>query len=722
MGIFIQLPKFFDGLSSPSMKDKILSVLKRLPEVTRYTLVIGVILALSFLFPSYLRFNYDFEEGKPWMYKDLYAPFDFAIQKEQAEIKAKLDSIKSQLEPYYKFEEQIVNNGVEAFEQALEKKVKSEQGDNATFKNLDINALSDYQRVGRRLIRNIYENGIVKLTPQHFNRTDSASIIIIKRDKQFREKMFSLVDRSKAFDILSDSLSRTASRGDFLSEIFQNNYQAILQPNVLYSDSLTEVFNELQINAFSTGRGMVKENERIVSNKEIVTPNISQKLLSLQNAYEERTLRGDNFLGFQIGYFILTTFILILFIVFLKIYYATLFNSFQKLLFIFMWILLYSYLTYWIDSTNLVSLYAVPFCIVPIVIKNFYDGRIALFTHVITILIISYLAALGYEFVFTQIIAGIVVVIATVKTRYWSNFFFSIIYIFLTYNIVFFGLALIQEGNWAALPWETAIWIFVNAFLILLAYPLVPLLERVFGFTSEITLVELSNLDNPLLKEMSIKANGTLQHSLQVANLAEAAAFEIGANALLVKVAALYHDIGKITQPQFFIENQKNNNPHDNLSPLDSANIIIDHVAEGVRLAKKNGLPKVLIDFISTHHGTTKVEFFYRNYVKANPDAIVDEQLFRYIGPAPRTKEEMILMLADSIEAASKSLKNPTSDSIDELVENIIRAKIDKGQFVNTALTFKELEAIKKVFKNLLKSINHVRIPYPEEVKNNGKT
>ncbi|MCB0645001.1 MAG: HDIG domain-containing protein, partial [Phaeodactylibacter sp.] len=246
-------------------------------------------------------------------------------------------------------------------------------------------------------------------------------------------------------------------------------------------------------------------------------------------------------------------------------------------------------------------------------------------------------------------------------------------------------------------------------------YPLIPLLERIFGFTSSISLVELSDMNRPLLRELALKAPGTLQHSLQVANLSEAAADRIGADPLLVKVAALYHDIGKTLNPEYFIENQSGNNPHGEISHLESAKMIIGHVTEGAKLAQKYRLPKVLIDFINSHHGTTRVEYFYRNYVKENPDKEFDETLFRYPGPKPQTKEETILMMADSLEAASKSLKNPTGQDIDNLVDRIVNGKVEHGQLDESAMTFEELQQCKEIFRSRLRSINHVRVEYPKE-------
>ena len=367
----------------------------------------------------------------------------------------------------------------------------------------------------------------------------------------------------------------------------------------------------------------------------------------------------------------------------------------------------------------------IPFCIIPIILLNFFTAELAFFTHIVIILLVALLLGLDYPFILLQVVVGMVAIVSKLKTRYLSDYFRSLLYIGIAYTLVFLSLELLRTGNLFAvvsrqgvlieegLRWPTLGWIWLNIFLTLLSYPLIPLLGKVFGLTSDITLMELSDLDNPLLKKLSLLANGTLQHSMQVANLSEAAAKAIGANALLVKVAALYHDIGKIKQAEYYIENQNNANPHDLMDAKQSAQIIIDHVREGVALAKRNRLPQILIDFIWTHHGTTTVAYFYRKYQLKHPDKKIDEADFSYPGPLPSSKEQAILMIADSLEAASKSLQSPTEQQINDLVEQIIQGKITMGQLINTSLSFRELEQIKVVFKRLLKSINHVRIEYP---------
>ncbi len=378
------------------------------------------------------------------------------------------------------------------------------------------------------------------------------------------------------------------------------------------------------------------------------------------------------------------------------------------------WIALYSYVVSVIDPIENISTYIIPFCVVPIVVKTFFNDRLALFLHLIIILLASYLTNLGYEFMFIEIVAGIATVLSFRIQAVWNRLFTTVGIIFLSYIVSYLGLALIRTGDIADVNYIYFLWFFLSAFLTFLAYPLLPLLERVFRFTSEITLNELADMNHPLLKQLSVEAPGTLQHSLQVGNLAEAAAAAIGADKLSVKVAALYHDIGKMKRPEYFIENQAGSNPHDQLSPKESAEIIIDHVTYGLELAKKHGLPRLLKEFILTHHGTTRVEYFYRKHLADNEEEEIDEKDFTYPGPRPRTKEEAIFMLADSLEASCKSLEQPSYEELAQMIDRIIDHKVNAGQLENTDLSFRDLETARKVFKKMLKSIHHVRVSYDD--------
>jgi len=694
------------------MKSKLRSTLETIPAIFRYLLILGVIVFISFLFPNNAKFKYDFESGQNWYYDNLNAPFDFAIKKTEVELETEVNEIKRDFSPYYEFDESVTLAKYKEFESSFSAQLEQEQA-SGNFEDV-FNRSEKYLEYGNDLLKQIYDKGIIELHEDHKDKGKDFVVNLLTGNVSQKRTLENLPEVEEALGVLSDELpAAPLSDPDFLLPLLEK----CLVPNLLYNAEVTEKFQNELIESISPFRGMVKKGELIVPKGGIITDDIYQKLISFESAYESEIGAKKSHLGIFLGYLLLTSLIIGVFVIYLMRHFRNIFSRFHKLLFIFLWPVLYSYLVFVIDGTDFLSTYLVPFCIVPIVINTFYNGRLALFTHIIIVLIASFLSSLGYEFTFLQILAGIVVLLSDVDTRDWSKFFYSMLFIFGAYFLGFFGLSLIKEGTLVNIEWPVFTWLFISTFLTLLAYPLIPLLERFFGFTSSITLVELSDMNRPLLRDLAMNAPGTLQHSLQVANLSEEAARKIGANPLLVKVAALYHDIGKTEKPEFFIENQSGNNPHEGMPFLESAKIIIGHVRDGVEKAKKAHLPNVLIDFIKTHHGTTRVEYFYRSFVNENPDKEFDESLFRYPGPKPRTKEETIVMIADSIEAACKSLKEHTGEALDGLIEKIIQGKISHGQFDDSEMTFQELETCKSVFKKMMRSVHHVRIEYPEEKK-----
>ena len=698
------------------MKDKIIAIFKNIPVLTRLLIPLAALVIISFLFPNHQRFNYSYEIGQQWKNPDLYAPFDFAILKEQEEIDTQLDSLRETLIPCYYRKEAILAAKLKVLTTRFNEKL-AKNTDETTYKEVSKQA-EKYLNKGREILASTYKVGIIRKNQAFGTANPNNEIYIADGKERISHRVDDFYLLNEAKKVFEDELLNSGLKEvDFFLSLI-NNEPNLIVSNIVFSDSITNEFHESTIKNFTKGRGIVKEGERIISKREFINESTFQKLLSLEDSYEKKRLESDNIIWTRIGYFILSGSVLFIFLIFLRKHAPKITKSHKQLSFMFMWIVVFVYLVSWIESTDLISIYIVPFCIVPIVVRNFYDDITALFTHIVVVLMTSLVASIGFEFIFTQIMIGVIAVITNVKTRYWSRFFISVFDILLTYIIVFIGISMLHQGTWKLENWQEIRWILGSVFLTLLSYPLVPLLERIFGYTSDITLDELGHLDQPLLKELSMKAPGTLQHSLQVANLAEAAATAINANALLVKVAALYHDIGKVENPNAFIENQHGGyNIHDNLSPEDSAVLIIDHVSKGMKKAKKSGLPKIITDFITTHHGTTRVEYFYKKHQKDNPNTKVNEAAFCYSGPKPTTKEHVILMLADSTEAAAKSLKMPTDTAINELVERITDGKLTQKQFINAAITLAELEEIKAVFKRLLKSIYHVRIEYPDDMK-----
>lgn len=668
----------------------------------------GIIVFISILFPTHTRFKYSYEEDQIWNYEDLVAPFDFAIKKPDRILKAETDSLLSDFSPFYRMDDSVGVRSLRKFEERFDQQLQNLE--RAQFNDVRRNPQL-YRNFGTQYLQKNYQRGVVELDPSHQNADKNFVIHLLKGNTSEEKTLGSLFTTHKIDQIISDTLQSSGLLdADFLYAVLAE----CVEPNVKYDKLNTEQTRNEMINGVVKFNGMVRKGELIVPRFGVISETVQLKLESLKEHFEIEIAQRS--WGIYFGYFLLTALVIGLYAAFLYLYCRPLFNNWYELTFLLAWFPVFAYLVFIITRIDALSVYIIPFGIVPILVKTFYDKWLALFTHLMIVLLATFLSSSGFEFAFLQTLIGVVILLTNVDTRDWNQYFFTIFYIFLAFCLGYLGLSLVQQGSFRGIDLAMFNWIFLSTFLTLLANPLIPLLERMFGYTSSMGLAELSDLNRPLLQELAIKAPGTLQHSLQVANLAEAAARRVGANHLLVRVAALYHDIGKIIQPEYFIENQGGVNPHDQLPYRESAKVIIGHVSQGVELAKQYRLPKLLNEFILTHHGTTMVEYFYRKEQEAFPGEVIDESDFCYPGPRPRTKEESILMLADSIEAAAKaSLKNPVPGDIQALVERIIAGKLNKKQLEDSALTFSDLEKCKAVFLQILRSVYHARIEYPAE-------
>ncbi|MDP6908884.1 MAG: HDIG domain-containing protein, partial [Flavobacteriales bacterium] len=415
-----------------------------------------------------------------------------------------------------------------------------------------------------------------------------------------------------------------------------------------------------------------------------------------------------------LGQLIMVSMVLLMFYLFLIKYRSDMAQNNWQVTFLLMLIVLMVFIASSILRIENINLYVVPFCLLPVIVRSFFDSRTSLFVHVITLIVIGFEAPNGFEFMFLELIAGMSAIFSLLKLQNRSQLFISMVIVFLTYSASYFSMAVMQEGDIKHIDVGMFAWFAGSVGLTLLAYPLIYLFEKTFGFISDVTLLELNNTNHRLLRQMATEAPGTFQHSLQVASLAESAVYEVGGNALLIRTGALYHDIGKLHAPMFYIENQVSGiNPHDELSFDESAKIIIDHVIKGIELAKQNNLPEQLIDFIRTHHGTSAVQYFYRSYLQSFPEGELDKDHFSYPGPKPFTKEMAILMMADSVEAASRSLKEYTTESVSNLVDSIIDHQFNEGQFESASITLRDIAEVRSIFKKKLLNIYHVRMEYP---------
>ncbi len=675
----------------------------------QYLMVATAIILISLLYPNSVKFKYEFQKGQEWRYEDLSAPFDFPINKSDEEISEDKQQMERDISPYYRLNPSLQSAKLKDCEAAINrwKIMAVTQGDSV---DIEKKAL-DYIAFSERLLGGLLAEGVIELAPGHQGADGNFVINVVEGTNTYKRTISSFRTLGNANQLIRDSLNSLSS---LMPSSLQQVIQSALVVNISFDKEQTEKVTAEIMSGFVTTKGLVRQGDLIVQRGNLITNEVYEKLVSFRDKYASdiSSLRSAGVVF--VGYLLITILIFVALMLYINAYNRELLLNWKHLAFILMWILLFSYLTFFIEKGNVLNAYLIPFCIVPVIVSHFFNFRLAFFAHVIVILVSGFLTTLGFPFIFMQIVAGVVAVLAVADARDWSKFFKSVLAIVLAYVLSFFAVSLVEEGSFIKVDWDVYGLLLLNGLLTLLAFPLIPLVEKLFGFTTSISLVELSDMNRPLLRGLAIKAPGTLQHSLQVGNLCEAAAREIGANELLVRVGALYHDIGKMEKPHFFIENQGHGNPHDNIDAIESAKIIIGHVEEGVKLAKKNKLPKLLIRFITTHHGTTRTDYFYKTYLQNNPGISIDEEEFTYPGPTPISKEEGIMMLADTIEAAARALKNPDENDISELVEKLVAYKIDAGQLDKCALTYGEVAKCKKVFKKTLKSVHHVRIEYPD--------
>jgi len=662
-------------------------------------LFIAATFLILYLFPKAGQFKYDFQKGKPWQYENLYAPFSFTIKKDAVSLASEKDQIVNNAVPYFNMDMAIVTTVTKEFYRLLD-----EAYQNSLFR---VPKLS-IQSKGAAIIDQIYKHGIVNELYSY----DPDKLVYLKSSNEIDEVTFHQI---VSFDNI-ESIVKAATSLETISssiDLLEKTLTIVIKPNVSLNTKLTQAAIDDEVNAMNPNKGIIEKSGRIIAKGELVDTDAYQILDSLKAEYQSQVWTKSNYLWLLVGYGLLVMLVLLMLLLFLKKYRPEIYKNNTKVTFIFFNVLLMVLLTTIVVKMDAKYVYVVPLCILPLILKAFFDPRLGLFVHVLTVLLLGFIVPNSFEYLFLQIIAGIVTILTVSELYKRANLFISVAQITFIYIIGYFAFVLIQEGNIYEFEWVIFGYFVLCGLATLFAHPLIYFYEKLFGLVSDVSLLELSDTNSKLLKELSNKAPGTFHHSLNVANLAEAAAQEIGANSMLVRVGALYHDIGKMASPTFFIENQLSGiNAHDELDPKESASIIINHVIDGIEIARKYNLPDRIIDFIRTHHGTSMVYYFYKKELETQGQA--NKEDFKYPGPIPFSKETAILMMADSVEAASKSLKEPTSTKIDVFVEKIIDAQMEQGQFLNADVTFKDIELIKKVLKKKLNNMFHLRVEYPE--------
>jgi len=671
-------------------------------KIVLYAFSVGIIV---YLFPKGGQFKYQFQKGKVWSYDDFVAPFDFGIQKTEDELDEEVKNLTADKVLFFRQNDSLTNAVI-----AREKKNITHVFDSVLSSEVND---SDLKKRALAFLKSKYKKGFV--APENsYQITDNNKPIVLQRGHEVILLPYNsfLTPKTKRaqLETFFKSFAKSPKKERIL-KLLSNN----LEYNIFYDAEGTEKALEEKIDQIIPTKGLIEKNTTIISKGEMVEGEKFLLLQSISKEYEGKTWSRANYFWLIGAYTFLVALALLMLMFFIKKYREEIYENASKVSFVFVNVILVVLLTTIVLGFDVHYLYVVPFAILPLVTKAFFDARLGLFTHVLTVLLLGFIVPNSFEFIFIQIIAGIVTILTVSELNKRANLFISVAKITAVYLLSYFAFSIAQEGNISSINWfNIGLFVLNGMITVSVVVPIIFLYEKIFGLVSDESLREFSDTNSPLLRELNEKAPGTFQHSMQVANLAEAAAKEIDANSLLVRTGALYHDIGKMLNPIYFTENQATSvNPHNELPPKESAQIIIRHIIQGIELAKKNHLPDRVIDFIRTHHGTSLVYYFYKMEEVQNPD-YVDKADFQYPGPIPFSKETAILMMCDAAEAATKSLREPSAIAISDLIDKIIKGQMEKGQFQNAAITFKEIEMVKRVIKKKLNSIYHVRIEYPE--------
>ena len=659
---------------------------------------------IVFLMPKEGKFKYEFQKGKPWLHENLYAPYDFAIIKSDAELIKEEQAIRNNSSLYF-----VLDKTVE--EKALYNLNTSLLAQLDTLKVREHKKYIEIVSLATKLLNNVYSQGIIQpIENRELKNDDLITLISVNETIEGEKGSFMTVKLASEYLRNESQKLKQGSRG-----ILQNLILDNLHHNVLYDETTSEKVLNDRLSKLSKTKGKVEKEQLIVSKGQVVNDELWLQLQSLKIEYEIKKGSEKNFYFITAGQVLIVGMVFLVMVLFLSLFRQKIINVNNRVMFIvvsFTLTVLMGMIPLYFEQ---VPIYALPFCILPILIKSFYDELLASYIYFLAIILIGFYAPNGFEFVFLQVITGLIALFSLVSLRKRSQLLTTVFIIFLSYSVSNLAILIVQEGNWQNIKIENFYWFGASAILTLLVYPLIYIYEKIFGFLSDVTLMEIADTNSPLLRELAAKAPGTFQHSMQVANLAERAILKVGGSPLLVRTGALYHDIGKMLAPHYFIENQVGGvNPHNDLEPNESAKIIINHVLKGIEIAKKNNLPEVIIDFIRSHHGTSTVKYFLYQYKTLHPEKETDTVDFTYPGPIPFSKETAVLMMADACEAASRSLNEYNEESLSSLVTNIIDGQAKEGQFANADITYKDISVIKRIFINMLQNIYHVRIAYPK--------
>ena len=645
------------------------------------------------------KFKYEYQLSKPWQHETLYAPFDFPIYKDEETLNAETEAIAAKVKPIFVFNDEEMTAARNALFNAFEAKWSGNSDKEYNLDELFI------------LYDSIEDQGIVAYDNATSNLAPETEVSVIRNKVMRTVRYGDFYSMNEATEAVAKALENIDKQIDtkLLSELLNG----ALRQNVFYNAEITNLEKEKAVSAISLTYGMVQKDEIIVSEGEIISQHTFDILNSLQHEYTSRSMSSDESLRVLLSQLFLVALIFTLMGLYGNKLHNKVFSELKNIVLLLTLMLIVIIPSYVLVKFEPGLVYLMPVCLLAIMVSSFFNLRLAFSTQVFAVMLISLVVPNPFQFIFMQLVATVLTVFSMSNQRAHHRFIQTALFVFVGYLLVYAAFTFLSTSE---IDWWDVFLLVLNALFTLLAQPLILMLERIFGVPTSLSLLELSNTNSPLLRQLAATAPGTFQHSIQVANLCEEVLFEIGGDSQLARTGALYHDIGKTKNPMYFTENQHGAySPHNGLSNKESAEIIISHVTDGIELAHKAHVPERIIDFIRTHHGTRRTDYFFINEQKAHPDEVIDPAPFTYHGPAPFSRETAVLMMADSIEAASHSLKEPDEKKISDLVDNIINKQMEAGQFLNTDLTLRDIETCRKVLKKKLMSIYHVRIAYPEK-------
>lgn len=668
-------------------------------KVLAFVLAIAIVVLLM---PRNVKFKYEYQKMRPWPHETLYAPFNFPIYKSEETVRKEREEALKNVEPIFIFDVQGTENGREKLLQDFDNQWIDTIGEKDKYENV-ILEIYDY----------IENKGIVVKNNFTSNFKGDETVVVVRNKvstKCLYEDFYTMSTASAYIQNHTDSIPDYNTM-----QLINNLLYSSLRSNVVYSENMTKQAEKMAVDNIMLTFGMVQKDELIIMEGEIVTEEKYQIISSLQREYAEITgnsIFSENYMLY--GQLLLVSIVFVALYLTLRMLRPDIFEELRYINLILLLMLLTIVPSFLLLKYAPAFIYLMPVAIMAMLMMTFFDARISIIVQVMTLIIISLAVPNPFQYFFVQLLVSFIAIFAMTKRTSRASYFSTSVAVFVTYLVVYIGMTLIFDGDFNSFSWRNVVIYAGNAFFTMLALPLAFLFERVFGFVTDLSLLELCNTDSPLLRKMRLEIPGTFQHVTQVADLCEEVIYNIGGNTMLVRAGALYHDIGKTKNPYYFIENQNGKyNPHDDVSNVESAQIIIGHVIDGIEICREYHIPEQIIDFVRTHHGTRRAEYFYQMELRENPDGI-DESEFTYPGPVPFSKETAVLMMCDAVEAASRSMQEKTEESLSKLVDNIIDGQMKAHQFDNTNITFHDINVTKKVLKKKLMSIYHVRIAYPD--------